>query len=81
VNGLYIGRYEGDMGPQHDFYIMDGAVQDGKNTLVLAVYTCTNDPLAFRIQPYCIDPASGNLDDSGPAFCTRRETIPITTPH
>ena len=77
VNGLYVGRYQGEMGPQNDFYIMDGILKDGENTAVLAVTTYSNDPLTFRIQPYTVNPASGNLDASGRVFCTKREILSL----
>jgi len=79
VNGLYIGRYQGDMGPQHDFYIMDGILKQGENTVVLAVTTCTDDPFTFRIQPYTVDPESGNLDPSGIVFCTKTQILSLDT--
>jgi len=75
LNGLYIGRYAGDLGPQHDFYLMDEALRDDENTLALAAYTWSREPFLLRIQPYCIVPSSGNLDETGPVFCTRRETV------
>jgi len=77
VNGLYVGRYAGDMGPQHDFYVPDRLVREGENTVVLATYTTSDDPFVFRIEPYRVDPASGSIRESGPVFRARRETVPL----
>jgi len=77
INGLYIGRFAGDMGPQHDFYIMDGILREGENSVVLATYTTTDDPFVFWIGPYTIEPSSGNIRESGPVFCTKKESFPL----
>ena len=77
VNGLYCGRYWGDFGPQNDFYIMDGLLTEGENTLVLAVYAkqsgdTTIKSLRVNLLPYKIDPHSGNIDEKGKTFIGRR---------
>ncbi len=76
VNGLYIGRYWGEMGPQHDFYVMDGLLQDGVNDVVLGCWTSQVDEIQVQILPYKIQLNSGNLDDAnGTIFATTRHSV------
>lgn len=77
LNGHYIGRYWGEAGPQHDFYLMDEFVRPGANTIVLACWTRAEGVLEARVAPYKVDPASGNLDeDRGVVFITRKYAFP-----
>lgn len=64
LNGHFIGRYWGGAGPQHDFYLMDGYLQEN-NTLVLAAWSCTDDKLSVHVKPYIVNPESGNIDENG----------------
>jgi hypothetical protein len=78
LNGQFIGRYWGEAGPQHDFYLMDGFIQDGVNDLVLACWTTEETSLDVSIRPYKIKPDSGNIDDdAGVVFATNKFTIPL----
>jgi hypothetical protein len=78
LNGHYIGRYWGDFGPQHVFYIMDSHLKSGKNTIILGTYSKSDGPLTVEIHPYRIDPASGNLDTkNGKKFITKKFVSPF----
>lgn len=70
LNGHYIGRYWGEVGPQHDFYLMDKFLQP-ENTLVLACWTTTDDTFKAEVLPYTIIPSSGNIDPTGAVAATK----------
>ncbi|HME52792.1 MAG TPA: beta-galactosidase [Candidatus Lokiarchaeia archaeon] len=71
LNGHYIGRYWGEAGPQHDFYLMDKFLQ-AENTLVLACWTTTDDTFKAELLPYMINPSSGNIDPAGAIAATKK---------
>jgi hypothetical protein len=78
LNGEFVGRYWGEGGPQHDFYLMDGFLRDGENDLVLAVWATIESDLAVEVVPYKVILASGNIDDAGGAlFATQKTAIPL----
>lgn len=78
VNGLYVGRYWGEAGPQHDFYVMDGIIRDGANDLVLGCWTSHEDEIQIMVLPYKIKINSGNIDESnGTIFSTRKIKIKL----
>lgn len=72
LNGACIGRYWGERGPQHDFYLMDRILQRGRNELVLGCWTTHEDGLTIEIKPYYIRTDSGNIDEKGRLFATER---------
>ena len=72
VNGLYIGRYWGNFGPQHNFYIMDEILNNGENPLVLATYSIHADDFKVEILPYYIEEGSGNIKEDGVVFATQK---------
>lgn len=77
LNGHYIGRYWGEKGPQHDFYLMDNLVKSD-NTLVIAVWTIENDNnFSVKILPYNIDIKSGNINEQGHPFETEKHFITL----
>ena len=76
LNGLYIGRYWGELGPQHDFYIMDGILKEN-NHLVLACWTTKEDNFSIAIKPYKIKNESGNIDENGIVFATEKKVITL----
>ncbi len=79
LNGLYIGRYWGEAGPQHDFYVMDGILRDGANDLVLGCWTTLADEIQVAILPYKVQLDSGNLDDTnGTVFATTKHLIKLS---
>jgi hypothetical protein len=81
VNGIFIGRYAGDWGPQTSFYIMEGLLSPGPNQLVVAMYSGHATEARFDVVPYFVDPVSGNLDEAGGVlFTTLREAIPPGNP-
>lgn len=77
VNDIYIGRYWGDFGPQHDFYVPEGLLQNGANEILLGLYAVKPEDegkrFHVRVLPYTIDPRSGNLRSDGPIFYSRRK--------
>ncbi len=78
VNGLYIGRYWGEAGPQHDFYVMDGLLRDGANNLVLGCWTSQVDEVQVKLRPYKVQLDSGNIDeDQGTEFATTKFLIKL----
>jgi hypothetical protein len=77
INGMYMGKYWGDYGPQHNYYIMDDLLKEGTNTLVLATYTTVESEFKFELLPYYIEPKSGNIDENGPVFAAKRFEIPL----
>jgi hypothetical protein len=74
LNSIYIGKYWGSYGPQHDFYLMDALLQK-ENILVLACWTSEFDDLNISIKPYKIKVDSGNLDEEGFIFLTNKYII------
>jgi hypothetical protein len=77
VNGTFIGRYVGELGPQHDFLVMDGLVRAGRNEVRLGVYATTPGALRFDVRPWRVRPDSGNLDDvGGVVFAGERHSWP-----
>ncbi|MCP4762645.1 MAG: hypothetical protein GY870_12770 [archaeon] len=78
LNGNYIGRYWGEVGPQNDFYLMDKLLQ-AENTLVLCCWTTEKDEseLKVEIKPYTINPESGNIDEKGIPFITKKKSIDL----
>mmetsp|Transcript_24806 Transcript_24806/g.98044 ORF Transcript_24806/g.98044 Transcript_24806/m.98044 type:complete len:982 (-) Transcript_24806:600-3545(-) len=73
VNDLFIGRYMYDLGPQNDFYVMEGVVKsDAENSLVLAVMTMKDTPLHVTLGPWIVDGTSGNLSPSGKPFVLQK---------
>jgi len=76
LNGTYIGRYWGELGPQHDFYIMDGILKEN-NLLVLACWTTKEDIFTIAIKPYKIKTESGNIDENGIIFATEKKVISL----
>ncbi|MFX0146815.1 MAG: beta-galactosidase [Candidatus Hodarchaeota archaeon] len=76
LNGLYIGKYWGEYGPQHDFYVMDKVLKK-KNILVLACWTTNEDLFSISVKPYKINPESGNIEERGLTFATQKFTIPL----
>ncbi|MFW9773188.1 MAG: beta-galactosidase [Candidatus Thorarchaeota archaeon] len=76
VNGLYIGKYWGEYGPQQDFYIMDKLLRQ-KNILVLACWTTTDEKFSISIKPYYIKTDSGNIDENGRVFATEKYRIKL----
>ncbi len=77
LNGLYMARYWGDFGPQHDFYCMDESLVDGVNTLIMAVYGTAPGPFLAELRPYRIKPRSGNLDENGPVFLSQKYRVDL----
>ncbi|HMF34284.1 MAG TPA: beta galactosidase jelly roll domain-containing protein, partial [Candidatus Lokiarchaeia archaeon] len=78
LNGQFVARYWGEAGPQHDFYLMDGFLQDGVNDLVLACWTTQETNIGLSVLPYKVKLESGNIDDeAGTIFATRKTTISI----
>jgi hypothetical protein len=71
LNGHYIGRYWGEYGPQHEFFLMDKFLQQGENIIVLACWTTTDDTFKAEVLPYTINPSSGNIDPTGPVAATK----------
>jgi hypothetical protein len=71
LNGHYIGRYWGDQGPQHDFYLMDKFLRS-ENTLVLGCWTTTDDSFSAEVKPYVVKPDSGNIDETGTLVATKQ---------
>lgn len=76
LNGLYIGKYWGEFGPQHDFYVMDKLLKH-ENILVLACWTIKDDKFSISIKPYNIKTDSGNIDENGIIFATQKHTIKL----
>jgi len=76
LNGLYIGRYWGEYGPQHDFYIMDKLLKE-QNLLILACWTTQNDEFSISIKPYRIKLDSGNIKENGTTFATKKHSISL----
>ncbi|MFW9947853.1 MAG: beta-galactosidase [Candidatus Odinarchaeota archaeon] len=76
LNGVYIGNYWGAYGPQYDFYIMDTLLKK-ENVLVLACWTTEKDKLKISIKPYKIKTDSGNIDEEGIVFATKKHTIKL----
>ena len=76
LNGLYIGRYWGDFGPQDDFYIMDKLLKED-NLLVVACWTTKEDDFKISIKPYKIKLDSGNNDENGHDFATIKHEIKL----
>ena len=74
LNGIYIGRYWGSYGPQHNFYIMDKLLKE-ENNLVLACWTTENDDFSISIEPYRIKIDSGNINENGIEFATLKHII------
>jgi hypothetical protein len=70
LNGHYIGRYWGDRGPQHDFYLMDKYLQ-ADNALVLGCWTTTDDSFSADVKPYMVKADSGNIDEAGSLAATK----------
>jgi len=73
VNGLLMGRYVADLGPQSDFYVPEGLIKEcKKNTLVVAAYGDIDSTLSVKILPWVVNPISGNIDDvDGTVFARR----------
>lgn len=63
LNGVNIGRYWGEAGPQKDFYLPERLITHGKNTLVFGCWTTHKDPLTIELLPYKVNPKTGNIDD------------------
>ncbi|MHA1734728.1 MAG: beta-galactosidase [Promethearchaeota archaeon] len=80
LNGHFIGRYWGEMGPQHDFYLMDYFLEDGENVLVLACWTTSRaEKIEASVLPYIVDPRSGNIDEEGGVvFATKRHHFQLS---
>jgi hypothetical protein len=76
LNGLYIGRYWGEYGPQDDFYIMDKLLKED-NLLVVACWTTNEDDFKISIKPYKIKLDSGNIDENGYDFATIKHEIKL----
>jgi hypothetical protein len=76
LNGVYIGKYWGEYGPQHDFYVMDKLLKQD-NVLVLACWTTKDDKFSISIKPYNIKTDSGNIDEDGITFATQKYTIKL----
>jgi hypothetical protein len=74
LNGQYIGRYWGQEGPQHDFYLLDGYLKT-ENTIVLACWTGNIDEFRVEVLPYTIDSRSGNIQSGGTLFAVKRSQI------
>ena len=78
VNGRWIGRYLGELGPQRDFFVMDGLLRPGTNLLEVAAYTRVRGRWSIQVLPYRIDPATGNLDDrQGVPYATARRRFDL----
>lgn len=71
LNGHFIGRYWGDQGPQHDFFLMDKFLRPD-NVLMLGCWTTVEDSLSAELKPYLVKIESGNIDESGTLVATRR---------
>ncbi|MHA1729554.1 MAG: glycoside hydrolase family 35 protein [Promethearchaeota archaeon] len=76
LNGKYIGRYWGEAGPQHDFYIMKGFLKS-ENVLVLACWTTVKEDISVSIKPYFIEKESGNISKEGTLFITKKHKIKL----
>ncbi|MFW9897984.1 MAG: beta-galactosidase [Candidatus Thorarchaeota archaeon] len=74
LNGLYIGRYWGEYGPQHDFYIINKLLKED-NLLVLACWTTKEDNFSISIKPYKINLESGNIDENGIDFAIEKHYV------
>ena len=74
LNGVYIGRYWGEFGPQHDFYMMDGLLEK-ENVLVLACWTLKETELVISVDPYEINLESGNLSKKGVKFLIKKHIV------
>lgn len=73
VNGLLIGRYIADLGPQSDFYVPEGLIKESKNnSVVVAMYGDLDSKLSIKLVPWVVEPISGNIDDTmGEVFAQR----------
>lgn len=76
LNGIHLGKYWGEYGPQHDFYIMDKLLQE-HNTLVLACWTTNQDKFSVSVKPYRIVVESGNVDENGTLFATEKRVFSL----
>ncbi len=81
VNGLLIGRYIADLGPQSDFYVPQGLIKEcKKNLLCIAAYGDVDSTLSVTIKPWVIEPISGNIDDNnGEVFARRLISFSLTS--
>ncbi|MBN2153295.1 MAG: beta-galactosidase [Candidatus Lokiarchaeota archaeon] len=70
LNGHLVGRYWGEQGPQHDFYLMEKYLR-AENVLVLGCWTTTDDSFSAEIMPYLVKADSGNLDEGGILAATK----------
>lgn len=79
VNGLLIGRYVADLGPQSDFYVPQGLITSSKNnSVVVAAYGDMDSTLSVKLVPWVVDPISGNIDDAGgEVFAQRRASFSL----
>ena len=61
LNGNYIGRYWGGYGPQNNFYLPEGFVCNGENTVLLIAWTTQAGEIKVELLPYMVDRQSGNF--------------------
>eukprot|EP00741_Cyanophora_paradoxa_P020290 tig00021244_g19584.t1 len=63
VNGTWLARYVGSMGPQRAFFLPPGllAAPGAANELALTAFATRECALRLRVVPYEVDPRSGNL--------------------
>lgn len=80
VNGLLIGRYVADLGPQTDFYVPEGLIKEcKKNGVVVAAYGDIDSTLSIQILPWVVCPHSGNIDEAnGEVFALRTANFRLT---
>ena len=76
LNGVYIGRYWGEFGPQYEFFMMDGLLEK-ENVLVLACWTLKETELVITVEPYEIDLESGNLKKNSVKFLIEKHILDI----
>ncbi len=77
INDIYIGRYWGDFGPQTNFYLPDDLIVSGENKLTVVTYTRKEGEFKIDLLPYRIDMVTGNIDEEGPVFTTKKHTVKV----
>lgn len=79
INGLLVGRYVEQAGPQSNFYIPEGLIELKDNLLVVAAYGSTDTSLDVQLLPWVVDSNSGNLNESiGDVFAADITTIKLS---
>jgi hypothetical protein len=81
LNGVMLGKYYGGGdGPQHDFYLLEGLVND-ENELMLLSYdgrSGGNEGVTIEVREWRMNGWSGNVDDvEGKPYVMRRQVIEL----